>query len=127
MPRSPSRTPSYPVEGMAVSSKHIQRSRCLPQTVFEAYSGVKGISRFKKIFQASKEVLVMSRAFIRMACSRATGGRTSHKAPRMSEALKDSTAHPATPRKPSFAMDPSMMSPGLQVNVHRCVICMPHP
>ena len=127
MPRSPNRTPSCPVEGMTVSSKHIQRSRCLVQTAFEARSGVKGASGLKKPLQGSKEVPVMSRAFIKVACSRAKGGRTSHKACSMSEALKISMARRATPQKLFFAMDPSLMSPGLQVKKPQCVTCMPYP
>ena len=125
-PRSPNRTPSCPVEGMTVSSKHMQRSRCLLQTAIEACFGVKGVSGLKGHLQGSKEVPVMSRAFIRMACSRAKGGRTSHKALLMSEALKTSMARRATLRKLFFAMDPNMMSPGLQVKKPKCVICMPY-
>ena len=132
MPRSPSRTPSCPVGGMTVSSKHIQRSRCLPQTAVEACPGVKGGSRRKTHLQASKEVLVMSRAFIRMACiirmacSRVKGDHTSHKASSTSEALKDPTERPATPQKDSSAMDPSMMFRGPQVIKPQCVTCMLH-
>ena len=127
MPRSPNRIPSCPVEGMTVSSKHTQESRSLLRTAFEACSAVKGASGLKKHLQASKEVPVTSRPFIRVACSRANEGHISHKASSMSEALKTSMARRATPQKLFFAMDPSMMSPGLQVKKPKCVTCMPSP
>ena len=125
--RSPNRTPSCPVDGMTVSSKHMQRSRYLLQTAFEACYGVKGASGLKKHMQGSREVPVVSRAFMEMACSRTEGGHTSHKASSMSEALKTSMARCATPQKLFFAMGPSMMSPGLQVKQPRCVTCMQYP